>query len=369
MAIQSDYVAGTISAAAGGTAVSGVGTAWLAAGFREGDEFFAPGWHGIVQSVESNTSLTLYPIGVRGAALSGASYRVRYQGDNSRVTAQARQLIELLGGSGNIEALSGLVGAADKLQFFTGAGTMGLTALTLLARTLLSRTTGAAVYGDLGTIPNGQLPPRIRSTPAIVTDLNTINENGWSVCDDTAANRPPVTGYWLVETILWPDLTQAKQKATSVFGTNVEFSRSKVDGVWRPWRSYSAGVVGPVSQASGVPSGAIIERGINANGEYVRFADGTQICRFNGTANFGAEYGDSGLLYRSSAVPWSFPAAFAVNPTVSFSPYTPAGSTLALIAQGVYSVSPTSALLGFAAGASLPVTSRGFHAKAHGTWF
>ena len=37
-------------------------------------------------------------------------------------------------------------------------------------------------------------------------------------------------------------------------------------------------VLGTVSQAGGVPTGAIIQRGSNANGEFVRFADGTQIC-------------------------------------------------------------------------------------------
>lgn len=39
-----------------------------------------------------------------------------------------------------------------------------------------------------------------------------------------------------------------------------------------------AAILGTVSQSGGVPTGAIIERGSNANGEYVRFADGTQIC-------------------------------------------------------------------------------------------
>ena len=37
-------------------------------------------------------------------------------------------------------------------------------------------------------------------------------------------------------------------------------------------------LLGTVSQSAGVPTGAVIERGSNANGEYVRFADGTQIC-------------------------------------------------------------------------------------------
>jgi len=37
-------------------------------------------------------------------------------------------------------------------------------------------------------------------------------------------------------------------------------------------------LVGTVSQSGGVPTGAVVERGSNANGDYVRFADGTQIC-------------------------------------------------------------------------------------------
>lgn len=43
-------------------------------------------------------------------------------------------------------------------------------------------------------------------------------------------------------------------------------------------------VLGTVSQIDGVPTGAIIESGSNANGEYTRWADGTQICT-NGNAS------------------------------------------------------------------------------------
>lgn len=39
-----------------------------------------------------------------------------------------------------------------------------------------------------------------------------------------------------------------------------------------------ADIVGVVSQSGGVPTGAIIQRGSNANGKFIRFADGTQIC-------------------------------------------------------------------------------------------
>jgi hypothetical protein len=43
-------------------------------------------------------------------------------------------------------------------------------------------------------------------------------------------------------------------------------------------------ILGTVSQSGGVPKGALIERGSNANGTYVRFADGTQMCWKDNTA-------------------------------------------------------------------------------------
>lgn len=63
-------------------------------------------------------------------------------------------------------------------------------------------------------------------------------------------------------------------------------------------------IVGTVSQSSGAPTGAIIEKGSNANGNYVRYADGTQIC-----------YRDDFEITPSAAntptsATWTFPAAF-----------------------------------------------------------
>lgn len=74
----------------------------------------------------------------------------------------------------------------------------------------------------------------------------------------------------------------------SVYGAEIHFDRGSngriafrvKSGNWLPWRElfHAANILGTVSQSSGVPTGAIIERGSNAAGEYVRFADGTQIC-------------------------------------------------------------------------------------------
>lgn len=67
-------------------------------------------------------------------------------------------------------------------------------------------------------------------------------------------------------------------------------------------------LLGTVSQTGGVPTGAIIERGSNANGDYVRFADGTQICTH--------VLPDQPISANANTnVTWTYPAAFAaVNP-------------------------------------------------------
>jgi hypothetical protein len=44
-------------------------------------------------------------------------------------------------------------------------------------------------------------------------------------------------------------------------------------------------ILGTVSQSGGVPTGAIIERGSNANGSFVKYADGTMICQFQYSNN------------------------------------------------------------------------------------
>lgn len=84
---------------------------------------------------------------------------------------------------------------------------------------------------------------------------------------------------------------------------------------WLPWRLvYDQGtVLGTVSQSGGVPTGALIETGTNANGEYVRFADGTQMCWHVVDLDGLAPNTASGSLFRLSAAlgPYAYPAAFS----------------------------------------------------------
>lgn len=73
-----------------------------------------------------------------------------------------------------------------------------------------------------------------------------------------------------------------------------------------------ANILGTVSQSSGSPTGAIIQRGSNANGSYVRYADGTQICwhRVDLGSRIAAGSGTLAIPYRTISVDWTFPVAF-----------------------------------------------------------
>lgn len=62
--------------------------------------------------------------------------------------------------------------------------------------------------------------------------------------------------------------------------------------------------VGTVSEVGGVPTGAIVQSETTANGTYIRFADGTQLC-WNGLNSSSAGH-----------VTWTYPAAFVAIPRI-----------------------------------------------------
>jgi hypothetical protein len=73
-------------------------------------------------------------------------------------------------------------------------------------------------------------------------------------------------------------------------------------------------ILGPVSQVAGIPTGAILERGSNANGNYIKFADGTLICLCQLTLDF-AVLSTSTNVWGTNYI--DFPYAFASNPSAS----------------------------------------------------
>lgn len=146
------------------------------------------------------------------------------------------------------------------------------------------------------------------------------------------------------------------------------YERSYGGAGWSPWLEmfHQGTILGPVSQAGGVPTGAMLERGSNANGDYARFADGTQICTLRLSVSTAISTAFLGG-FRSAAQTWTFPAAFATGllPCLTILPE----STSAF--SGILTAAPTVAGASWAVTAVTTQTSatRSVALTATGRWF
>lgn len=121
MAVEPDLLAGTITLTNGSVDFTGTGTSFQLSGVRRGDEFLQiegqTQWQAMVDTITSNTAGTL--VRPWGGATGTYEYRLRYQPDGSRVTAQARNLIELLG-NGRLLAIAGAPEPAGVIEILPG---------------------------------------------------------------------------------------------------------------------------------------------------------------------------------------------------------------------------------------------------------
>lgn len=134
-------------------------------------------------------------------------------------------------------------------------------------------------------------------------DCNDITASGLYTFDSATANSPSFTlNGTIIHIARTADIhTQlAISRASSSLG---RFAVRAVDPAtgWSEWREgyTQASILGTVAQLDGVRTGALIQRGSNANGEYVRLADGTQIC-----TNQAFQTSDT------ADTTWTYPASF-----------------------------------------------------------
>lgn len=110
-----------------------------------------------------------------------------------------------------------------------------------------------------------------------------------------------------------------------VMWTNTEpaqlFVSKRLGGTWGGWRKIydSTSILGAVGQTGGIPNGAIIERGVNVNGEYIRWADGTQICMadINGLAVAANSFTTIGFALPAQFINTSYFFHVTAQPTAS----------------------------------------------------
>ena len=137
------------------------------------------------------------------------------------------------------------------------------------------------------------------------TDFSGRAEMGLAGSDNWSIKVSPDGASW--NTALEIDASNASVSGASLQAFPADTSAGKLaraDYVYGP-----GNVLGAVSETGGLPTGAIVERGSNADGTYTRFADGTQICQTDG-ANF--VYSDDDILRNN----WAFPAPFSESPAV-----------------------------------------------------
>lgn len=120
-------------------------------------------------------------------------------------------------------------------------------------------------------------------------------------------------------------------------------------------------LLGTVSQSAGVPTGAVIERGSNANGEYVRFADGTQICTYVLPILTVAAGGMTQFQF-------TFAASFISVHAVQYSSGSPSASEDVFGVARDYSFTTTYASAGFRNGPTVQEI-RNIFCSAIGRWF
>lgn len=130
----------------------------------------------------------------------------------------------------------------------------------------------------------------------------------------TAADVVLTTAINLKAPLASPALTGVPTTPTATVGTNTTQVASMA--------ALQARILGTVSQSGGVPTGTIVERGSNANGEYAKFADGTMICTLVVASQSVAVTSAYGTLFTGNPPSWTFPVAFVGTfPIVDMTPF------------------------------------------------
>ncbi|MBC2837144.1 DUF2793 domain-containing protein [Paragemmobacter straminiformis] len=212
-------------------------------------------------------------------------------------------------------------------------------------------TTGAFGLGAAAA----PLLPSLDATGTLAGDwrtADTLTTGTWPPAASNAALRNGLL------TVQRPDAGTILQRWLQS-DTATEWTRRNTGAGWSAW-SRAIPLTGTVAMTSGLPTGSVIQRGTGTQGEFVRFADGTQICTH--ILALGALNTAVGSLFQgSAAITWTFPAPFAVVPVVS-------GLTASTSAWLTASTpTATAASLRGCAAISLP-SSVNAHVMAVGRW-
>lgn len=235
--------------------------------------------------------VALTPLTGWSAYVTDVAKTARFDGTNWVAAADVQPL------NANLTSLASLVLAANDMLLATGAGTLAKLATTSYGRGLLALTNLANAQSTLGLVP---VTSTTDTTAGRLLTVGYVGLGGAAVVVNGVAaaaaafdvNNVPSGKYHLqLSGVSWRDLPAGEyavevtrlggsggcvQKATH-YSTGVEYERRVVSQNFTKKVLLVGDILGTVSQSGGVPTGSIMERGSNALGEYVKFADGTLI--------------------------------------------------------------------------------------------
>ena len=315
------YKAGTVSAVLNSTTVTGSGTQF-AANCRVGDAFRGPDgrWYEIV-NVPSDTVLSISPA-YQGPTASGGSYALAPMQGYVKESADA--LRALVNQFGSVLAVLGTTGTQAGIRASLGLGAAATESIIPLAKGGTGRSDGKAIFNSLGVAsPYG---PEV-STQGMYMSWNgeaVPNGAGNFVCNrgtgaggftwrsvngNNTATGPTMTysydGLLTVQAIAVSSPIQVGSGGT---GGNTQATARSGLGLGS---AAVADIVGLVA------SGAIIETATNTNGTYIKFADGTQICRRKERTVKTLNQVSGALFWGGAEGEKAFPAAFIAAPTIN----------------------------------------------------
>lgn len=343
------YTTGTITLTNGSAVVTGVGTAWQTALIAGGTIFVDASGNSLpILSVDTNTQITA-AVKWRGATgtYSYAIVRDTAYGEQTVANAQALSTYLQRLDNASLSAIASLVPAADRLPYFTGAGAGALAIFTAFARQLIGALNGAAAYTVLGEIPTNQLPQRLWTGAQTITDWDTAIDSGFYNSANGSANGP--NSAFLCGVVFTRGNTHATQIVADFTNRRV-YIRTRSSGTFNAWRRLWTGydVLEGVSQDAGVPTGGLMDYGSNANGTYMRFANGLMVCTspvFDLAPDTAA-----GSLWVSTDTPWNLPgtmvsagfsAFYNANTGQRWTSARPTNATQVYVRQWSFSASST----------------------------
>jgi hypothetical protein len=368
--------AGTVAISNGGTTVTGTGTSWLT-GVNVGDALVAPdGRLYEITAINGATSLVIAPA-YQGSGVSGADYIIAPT--RALTGALAERVQSLINDFSDVKDNVGASKMGDFITYLldqdTGwsrpasntvaAVTGGVEALRLTA----SEASGGVVQSSATDATAGKLMKvgafglGSKEAPLITDFTQDLSAGDYTYLEASAVGAPSSQSYYGHARVLRGDDNRVVIVATRLTSGNIRQwigYRGTATGSLLWQEIYHQGsILGTVAQGAGVPTGALIERGSNANGEYVRYADGTQICT-SPVLTFAPQTASNGV-YISDPQTWTYPASFSfvgsggatcVNDSMAWATATSGSS-----ASEIRVIRPASA------------TSRQVRAFAVGRWF